>query len=462
MINTTFDILTLFCCIILIIGLRYLSHPETARKGNIFASVGVCLGILLSVLYPLGNAHNNYTFILIGLIIGGIIGLISAKKVPMTSMPEMVSLFNGFGGLCAIIISILWVYFNVKINASVTDKSTVLLNMLIGSVAFTGSMLAYGKLSGKIKDKHVNIPFSSILNIAILIVLISFVIKLSFFNFDNNLYIIFIVLSLIYGFTFVAPIGGADMPVVISLLNSLTGVTAAISGIITDDKLMLLGGILVGSSGTILTILMCKAMNRSLLNVIIGSFGAGTKSSTSDTGNQIIKEISYSDLAIMMAYSNKVAIVPGYGMAVSQAQKTCKDLESILSNKDVEVKYAIHPVAGRMPGHMNVLLAEADVDYSNLLDLDDANTFFDDCDVTLIVGANDVVNPAAKEDPSSNIYGMPILEAYKSKNVVILKRSMNTGYAGIQNPLFFKENSKMLFGDAKKSLMSIINEIKNI
>jgi NAD(P) transhydrogenase subunit beta len=276
-----------------------------------------------------------------------------------------------------------------------------------------------------------------------------------------DLVYIIMILSLIYGITFVLNVGGADMPVIISILNALTGVSAALAGIIYDNMIMLMGGILVGSSGAILTLLMCRAMNRSLLNVLAGGFG-GTSSGAVQVGDQIVKEVNIMDASIMLRYSTNVVIVPGYGMAVAQAQKICKELEDLLEEVEVNVRYAIHPVAGRMPGHMNVLLAEADVDYSKLLDLEDANKFLKDTDVTIVVGANDVVNPSALDDPGSPIYGMPILEILKGKHVIVLKRGMSSGYSGIENPLFFHEKTSMLFGDAKKSLNSLLDELKTI
>ncbi|MCL4127258.1 UNVERIFIED_CONTAM: hypothetical protein GTU68_031369 [Idotea baltica] len=322
-------------------------------------------------------------------------------------------------------------------------------------------MIAYGKLSGKLKDEHLRIPFSTAVNIILLLVTIGAIFYFSYLGILSTAQLsLFLTFSLLYGVVFVAPIGGADMPVVISSLNSLTGITAAVSGIITDNKLMLLGGVLVGSSGIILTLLMCKAMNRPLLSVIFGNFSSAQSSENQVHGNA--KEISPADLAVQLAYSQRVCVVPGYGMAVAQAQKIVKEVEEVLDLKDVEFKYAIHPVAGRMPGHMNVLLAEANVSYDKLLDLDDANSYLDTTDVAIIVGANDVVNPSALDDPTSKIYGMPILNLAKTKNVVVLKRSMNPGYAGIQNPLFFKDNTKMLFGDAKKSIEIILRELKEV
>jgi NAD(P) transhydrogenase subunit beta len=454
-----FELFSLIGAVLLIIGLRNLSHPKTAVKGNTQAAIGIAIGIFVALFYPIETSNNNYLFIAMAIIIGSVIGYVSAKKVAMTAMPEMVSLFNGLGGLSAAFISLVWI-FNHHGIGDFKNLSIVLLNLFLGFVAFLGSMVAYGKLSGKLKDKYTKIPFATFINLFFLLIV---TIAIIYFSTQGiltlNQLILFTVISLIYGYTFVAPIGGADMPVVISLLNSLTGITAAISGIMADNKLMLLGGILVGSSGIILTLLMCKAMNRSLWSVIFGSFSSSNKGKEQVIeGN--VKTITPSDLAIQLVYSQKVAFIPGYGMAVAQAQKVVKEIEDLLEEKDIEVKYCIHPVAGRMPGHMNVLLAEADVSYDKLLDLDESNEYLKQVDVAIVIGANDVVNPAAKEDPNSKIYGMPILDVTKSKQVVVLKRSMNPGYAGIQNPLFFKDNTKMLFGDAKESLLEILAELK--
>ena len=444
--------------VLLIVGLRKLSNPDSASTGNRLAAIALTLGVVVALVYPLETQNNNYIYIAIGICIGGVIGIISAKKVPMTAMPEMVSLFNGFGGLSAALISLVWMVNN-QFAGETTDLAIVLFNLFLGLVAFIGSMVAYGKLSGSLKDNHLVIPFSTIFNIILLIIAVGFI---GVFSYSGQLSttqtVIFSLISLLYGITFVAPIGGADMPVVIATLNALTGITAAISGVITDNKLMLLGGVLVGSSGIILTLLMCKAMNRSVISVFFGNFSASKQAEKLVEGN--VKEISASNLAIQLAYSQRVCIIPGYGMAVAQAQKVVKELEEVLEGKDVEFKYAIHPVAGRMPGHMNVLLAESDVSYDKLLDLDEANNYLESTDVAIVVGANDVVNPSALDDPSSKIYGMPILDVSKTDSVIVLKRSMNPGYAGIQNPLFFKDNTKMLFGDAKKSIEIILSELK--
>jgi NAD(P) transhydrogenase subunit beta len=339
----------------------------------------------------------------------------------------------------------------------------ILLGLIIGAVSFSGSMIAWGKLNGKIKDfafggQHIINLVILVLNLAIAAYVILFT--------PEQLHLLFyavVALSILYGIFFVLPIGGADMPVVISLLNSFTGVAAACGGFLYDNKVMLTGGILVGAAGTLLTILMCNAMNRSLKNVLIGSFGGGsTAAAGSGPQGGTYKEVSLSDAAVVMSYASKVMIVPGYGLAVAQAQHVCHELEKALEAKGVEVKYAIHPVAGRMPGHMNVLLAEADVSYEKLLEMEEANEEFKNTDVVLILGANDVVNPAAKSDPSSPIYGMPILEVEEAKHVIVNKRSMKPGYAGIENQLFFQPKTSMLFGDAKKALQDLLAEIRSL
>lgn len=340
----------------------------------------------------------------------------------------------------------------------------IVLGLIIGSVSFAGSIIAWGKLNGSIKD--FSFKGQHIFNILLLAVIVALAAYLIVFLPANAVFIFYTIffLSLLYGVFFVFPIGGADMPVVISLLNSFTGVAAACGGFLYDNKVMLTGGILVGAAGTLLTILMCKAMNRSLTNVLIGSFGGGSSSAVAAAGGAVgsHKEISLSDTAVLMSYASKVYIVPGYGLAVAQAQHACHELEKLLESKGVDVKYAIHPVAGRMPGHMNVLLAEADVPYEKLLEMEQANDEFSTTDVVLILGANDVVNPAAKSDPASPIYGMPILDVELAKHVIVNKRSMKPGYAGIENELFFRPKTSMLFGDAKKVLQELVAEIKNL
>ncbi|MEO7264527.1 MAG: NAD(P)(+) transhydrogenase (Re/Si-specific) subunit beta [Ferruginibacter sp.] len=461
----------LIASVTFILGLKMLSSPASARKGNIVAAFGMGLAITGTIfLYQspeTGSRLHNYGWIFGGLLIGCIIGTLAAKKVKMTAMPEMVSLFNGMGGACAALISI--VEFNhltheiqlTGIAGEHTGKVLIIvLGLIIGSVSFAGSMIAWGKLNGKVKD--MSFTGQNVLNLLILGIAIILGAWLVINPANSYLIYVILALSLFYGVFFVMPIGGADMPVVISLLNSFTGVAAACGGFLYDNKVMLTGGILVGAAGTLLTILMCKAMNRSLRNVLIGSFG-GNKTAAATTGEQgHYKEISLSDSAMVMSYANKVIIVPGYGLAVAQAQHVCHELEKILNEKGVDVIYAIHPVAGRMPGHMNVLLAEADVSYEKLKEMEEVNDEFKTTDVVLILGANDVVNPAAKNDPASPIYGMPILEVEQAKTVIVNKRSMKPGYAGIENALFFQPKTSMLFGDAKKVLQDLCAELKLI
>ena len=476
--------LYIIASITFIVGLKMLSHPESARKGNLLAAAGMTLAIFGTIfLYrdEVGNKLGNYTWIFGGILIGAVIGTLAAKKVKMTAMPEMVSLFNGMGGACAALISLVeFNHLQHSINLFDQDNGlfdlveaphaptstllVILAGLIIGSVSFAGSMIAWGKLNGKIKDFSFN--GQHIFNIVLLFIILGLAIYIIGWLPENASLLFYAVfaLSLLYGVFFVLPIGGADMPVVISLLNSFTGVAAACGGFLYNNKVMLTGGILVGAAGTLLTILMCKAMNRSLANVLIGSFGGGAKgiAGTGDKEAGHHKEINLVDTAVVMAYANKVMIVPGYGLAVAQAQHACHELEKLLNDRGVEVKYAIHPVAGRMPGHMNVLLAEADVSYEKLQEMEHANEEFNTTDVVLVLGANDVVNPAAKSDPSSPIYGMPILDVELAKTIIVNKRSMKPGYAGIENDLFFRPKTSMLFGDAKKVLQDLISEIKNM
>lgn len=455
------NIFYVIAAILFITGLRGLSNPKTARSGNIQAAIGMGLGILASLIYPLEGASDNYLWLAGALIIGAGIGWYKSAKVEMTSMPQLVSLFNGFGGASAMILAILE-FAKVDVSSSFLTKVIILSTLVIGAISFSGSILAYLKLDGKVTDKQVILPKHTIINIVLLIVTLAVSVYAYLEPSTLSLTILTIV-SLIYGFSFVAPIGGADMPVVISLLNSVTGISAATAGFLYGNQIMILGGILVGASGIILTNMMCKAMNRSLMSVIIGNFSsAGGGSGIDENAGKVEVPTNASDVAVLLNYASKVMVVPGYGMAVAQAQKLAKEMDEMLGEKDVEVYYGIHPVAGRMPGHMNVLLAEVDIEYDKLLDLDACNASLNDTDVVLVVGANDVVNPSALDNPDSSIYGMPVLEVWKAKQVIVFKRSMSPGYAGIQNPLFFKDNTKMLFGDAKNSLKSINDELKQM
>lgn len=505
MITSLLTICYLVGSITFILGLKMLGHPDTAKKGNLIAAGGMAIAIFGTIfLYrENGSSLHNYGWIFSALIVGSIVGTLAAKKVQMTAMPEMVSLFNGMGGACAMLISVLeWSHLHETaiVTEAIGDLPKlyiqseqinhlqiliIVLAMVIGAVSFSGSMIAWGKLAGRVKD--FTFKGQQYVNLLLLIVLVAYIAYFSyvtpssvsdiplnsvavdetlinavFTNFHSYLFYGIIALALVYGVMFVFPIGGADMPVVISLLNSFTGVAAACGGFLYDNPVMLTGGILVGAAGTLLTILMCKAMNRSLINVLLGAFGgSASASATAQTGGAY-KEITLTDSAVLMTYAKKVMIVPGYGLAVAQAQHVCHEIEELLQEKGVEVKYAIHPVAGRMPGHMNVLLAEADVSYDKLLEMEQANEEFRTTDVVLILGANDVVNPAAKTDPASPIYGMPILEVELAKHVIVNKRSMKPGYAGIENGLFFEPKTSMLFGDAKGVLQKLVSEIKEL
>ena len=446
-----------------IVGLKMLSSPDKARKGNLYAAAGMVIAIVGTILFhenEAGERIGNLGFIIGGIVIGTVVGYLIAMRVKMTAMPQMVSLFNGMGGACAALIGI--VEMSTHHPEQIGERMIIFLGLMIGSVSFSGSMIAYGKLEGKIKDigSKVQQVFNNTFIFAILALIVFASLKPDFMGGDMVIWVIF-GCSLLYGVLFVMPIGGADMPVVISLLNSFTGVAAAFGGFLYDNQVMLTGGILVGSAGTILTVLMCQAMNRSLWNVIVGAF-SGNSSSSGAGEERTAKEINITDTAILCSYAQRVVIVPGYGLAVAQAQHVCHEFEKQLEEKGVNVEFAIHPVAGRMPGHMNVLLAEADVPYPKLKEMEDINPSLPNTDVVIVIGANDVVNPAAETDPSSPIYGMPIIKANTAKNVIVMKRSMAKGYAGIQNDLFFDEKTRMLFGDAKATLEGLIAEIKNV
>lgn len=460
------EISYLIASLTFILGLKMLSNPDSARKGNLIAAAGMLIAIIATItLYQDFDSEKlvNYGLIFLGLIIGTVIGTIMAKRVQMTSMPQMVSFFNGMGGACAALIAI--IEFQHHQHSTVTgfdgELLVMLLGLLIGSVSFSGSIIAYGKLEGKIQDKV--LPMNQVINMVMLGAIVILIVYQMVSGSDPLLFYAILAIALVYGILFVMPIGGADMPVVISLLNSFTGMAAAFGGFLYGNKAMLTGGILVGSAGTILTILMCKAMNRSLTNVLLGAFGgAAAGGAKSASGDQTVREINISDTAVLLSYSQSVVIVPGYGLAVAQAQHICHELEKLLEEKGVEVNYAIHPVAGRMPGHMNVLLAEADVPYERMQEMEEINSKFANTDVVVVIGANDVVNPAAKNDPTSPIYGMPILEVDQAKNVIILKRGMAAGYAGIENELFFYPKTRMLFGDAKATLQKLTAEVKEV
>ncbi len=452
----------LLSAIMFVIGLKLQSHPETARKGNLWAASGMILPMITTLILNKNVAGEgislmNAAAVILIIAAGSVVGAIMARKVKMTAMPQMVSFFNATGGAASATVAL--IEYNKNPDQAVL---VTLLGLVVGSIAFSGSMIAYGKLDGKVGD--IFSKFMTYVNLLFMVVIVAAILVIIFGGFDvqTRTYLVYglLVLSLVYGVSFVMPIGGADMPVVISLLNSLTGIAAAMAGFIYQNEAMILGGILVGAAGTILTIQMCRAMNRSLINVIIGAFGGGGAAASHEQGT--IKEITLSDAAVLLSYSQKVVIIPGYGLAVAQAQHIAHELDTLLGNKGVEVKYAIHPVAGRMPGHMNVLLAEADVPYEKLVEMDDINPDMPNVDVAIVVGANDVVNPAAYDDPGSPIYGMPIIDAHLAKNIIIMKRGMGKGYAGIENFLFFNDKTRMLFGDAKNTIQKLVTEIKSM
>jgi NAD(P) transhydrogenase subunit beta len=457
-----------------VIGLKMMGNAKSARRGNLVGAVGMTVAIVGTIIL-----HNGeYDGLALSLIFGGIglgtiIGWMTAKKVKMTKMPELVSMFNGMGGACAALISLIELnhiyHLNEEIMASgeaVPHRYGILISiiagLMIGSVSFSGSIIAYLKLNGTM-SKPVRLPQYNVINLLVMLGTVAFGVYVVYTGGSMLMATVLFIAALLYGILFTIPIGGADMPVVISLLNSFTGLAAAFGGFLYDNRVMLTGGILVGSAGTLLTVVMCKAMNRSLSSVIFGAFGgSGAATGSGPDVKGAIKDIATSDLAVLMNYSKKVVIVPGYGLAVAQAQHVIKELEDMLEERGVEVKYAIHPVAGRMPGHMNVLLAESNVSYDKLVEMDEINPEFEQTDVVLIVGANDVVNPAAKTDPGSPIYGMPILEVDKAKHIIVNKRSMSAGYAGIDNLLFYDPKCSMYFGDAKKALMALVAELKTL
>lgn len=454
------EIIYLISSITFVIGLKMIGNPNTARNGNLIAAVGMVMAIAATLIFHEGEvAPIIYILILGAIAVGTIAGWMTAKKVQMTQMPELVSLFNGMGGACAALIGLIEFHHNVGDPVAI---STIVAGMVIGSVSFSGSMIAFMKLNGTMR-KAIRLPKYNILNTIIMIGIVAFgvYIVMSGTHDETMVYLLFAV-ALAYGVLFVIPIGGADMPVVISLLNSFTGLAAAFGGFLYGNMVMLTGGILVGSAGTILTFAMCNAMNRPLKNVIFGAFGEGAAVGSGTQIEGSIKEVGPMDVAIMMNYASRVIVVPGYGLAVAQAQHVIHELEELLEGRGVSVKYAVHPVAGRMPGHMNVLLAESNVEYDKLVEMDDINPEFPTTDVVFVVGANDVVNPAAHNDPSSPIYGMPILDVENAKQVVVNKRSMKPGYAGIENELFFHDNTSMLFGDAKAAITKLVAEIKTL
>jgi proton-translocating NAD(P)+ transhydrogenase subunit beta len=432
-----------------IYGLKQLGSPATARRGNAISSVGMLLAIVLALL---DQGIVDYQWIAIGFVAGAAIGGAAARMVQMTSMPEMVALFNGFGGMASLLVG--WAALSP--GAETFTLVTIILSILIGGVTFTGSLIAYGKLSETIGSGAVLFRGQQVVNSLIVLGILAGAVLFCMEPANTQWLFLVIGLSLVFGIMVVIPIGGADMPVVISLLNSYSGLAACAAGFAVDNNILIVAGSLVGASGIILTQIMCKAMNRSLGNVLFSGFGSGKVEEASVEGE--IKPINVEDAFYILEAATNVAVIPGYGMAVAQAQHVVKELSELLEENGCEVNFGIHPVAGRMPGHMNVLLAEADVPYDQLLEMDDINPRMENVDVAIVIGANDVVNPAARENEGSPIYGMPVINVDQARTVFVLKRSMASGFAGIENPLFYKDNTRMLFGDAKESIGGLIRE----
>jgi H+-translocating NAD(P) transhydrogenase subunit beta len=460
--QTTIDLAYLAAGVCLIVGIKRLSSPATARSGNVVAAVGMTIAIVFTLLSP---EIDSYWLIAAGIAVGTVIGVASARRVKMTAMPQMVALFNGVGGGAAALIAAAEFHRLSPAPGHVLPEymGAMLFSALIGSISFSGSLVAFGKLQELLPGRPIVFRGQQVVN-GILFAALLGVGVLAGATEAGVWAVVLLAGALLFGVLLVLPIGGADMPVVISLLNAFTGLAAASTGFVLENTALIIGGTLVGASGTLLTILMGRAMNRSLANVLFGAFGGAApaaEAAAADGGEaKSYREVSAEDCAVMLAYASRVVVVPGYGLAVAQAQHNVRELADLLERRGVDVKYAIHPVAGRMPGHMNVLLAEANVPYPQLHDMEDINPEFPRTDVSLVIGANDVTNPAAREDPESPLYGMPILNVDASANVVVLKRSMSPGFAGIDNDLFYRANTAMLFGDAKASVERLVVAVK--
>jgi len=455
-------LLYLVAAVLFIVGLKQLQSPATARKGNAVSGVGMLLAIVVTVLEL---EILSPTAMLAGLVVGSAVGWWMARAVRMTSMPQMVALLNGFGGAASLLVGGAEFLRSELRNEQIPMDTgiTIQLSLLIGAVTFSGSMIAWAKLQEVMTGKPITFPAQKTFN-ALVFVTILALSAYQLYTPESLLWPFYAVcgLSLLLGILLTIPIGGADMPVVISLLNSYSGLAGAMTGFVIKNDVLIVSGALVGSSGIILSQIMCKAMNRSLANVLFGAFGGTTAVSAKSAAGLTVKSISAEDAAIQLAYAQSMIVVPGYGMAVAQAQHTVRELAELVERKGGTVKYAIHPVAGRMPGHMNVLLAEANVPYDKLFAMEDINSEFENCDVAIVIGANDVVNPAARNDPSSPIFGMPILDVDRARSCIVLKRSMGAGFAGIENELFYAPRTSMLFGDAKASLTRLVSEIKQL
>jgi NAD(P) transhydrogenase subunit beta len=452
----------LVCAALFIIGLKRLSSPATARSGNRIAAVGMAIAIAATLF---DERVVTFPWIVVGAIVGGVGGAVGARKVKMTAMPQMVALFNGLGGGAAALVAVADYHDTVGLPGHVAARIivSILFSAVVGAVSFSGSMVAFGKLQEVISGNPVTVPGQKILTGAIFAAVVLLCVYLGTGHESQALLAVVVVVALVLGVQMVMAIGGADMPVVISLLNAFTGLATASTGFVLSNNVLIISGTLVGASGSLLTQMMGRAMNRSLANIVFGAFGtAGSVAVAAGPGGGQVRSAGPDDIAVMLAYARRVVIVPGYGLAVAQAQHNVRELADLLERRGVDVRYAIHPVAGRMPGHMNVLLAEADVPYTQLYEMDDINDEFARTDVSLVIGANDVVNPAARNTPGSPIYGMPILNVDRSAAVVVLKRSMSTGFAGIENELFYDPKTTMLFGDAKESVVGLAAAVKNV
>ncbi len=455
------NILYLISASMFILGIKRLASPATARNGNRLSSIAMLIAIVVTVLK---YTDTNFQWIILGLIIGSFIGVILSKYVQMTDMPQLVAVFNAFGGAASAIVAMYEVVFQSSVDQTTFVLASVAFATIVGSVTFTGSFIAFGKLQEIFTTKPILLPLRNFINVLLIfaVLLLGILLCIPEFSDVNYLYIL-VGISLILGILIVIPIGGADMPVVVALLNSYSGIAGAGAGFVLGNPVLIISGSLVGASGLILTRIMTKAMNRSLLNVMLGGFGSEEGSSSSgEEETRPVTSLTSEDAAMILGYAESVIFVPGYGLAVAQAQHQINELSTLLKDKGVSVKFAIHPVAGRMPGHMNVLLAEANVPYDELKDLDEINSEFDRTDVAVVVGANDVTNPNARTDKSSPIYGMPILNVDKAKSVIVLKRSMASGFSGVQNELFFLEKTNMLFGDAKDSIEGMVKEVREL
>jgi NAD(P) transhydrogenase subunit beta len=451
------NLLYLVSIVCFILALRFLSSPRHARKGNWLGGAGMVVAIVTTLLL---EGIGNWGLIVLGAAIGSAVGVVGARRVRMTAMPQMVALFNGVGGGAAALVAL--AEWHRTVGPSGDERVSIMLSALIGSISFAGSIVAFGKLQELLSGRPIVFPAQNVVDALVLVAAAAFGIAAIAGANGEWLLLALIALALLFGVMFVLPIGGADMPVVISLLNAFTGVAASATGFVLDSTVLIVSGMLVGASGTLLTLLMAKAMNRSVANVVFGAFGqvqAGVGAAAEDDG-RTVRATTPQDVAVQLSFARKVIIVPGYGMAVAQAQHDVRQLADVLEEKGVDVKYAIHPVAGRMPGHMNVLLAEANVPYTQLHEMDEINPEFPQTDVALVIGANDVTNPAARSDPSSPIYGMPILDVDKAASIVVLKRSMRPGFAGIDNALYLDPKTTMLFGDAKDSVLKLIAAVK--